>query len=127
MSHTITVTSLPDETTDDVEYTIGGTHDYSCEAWRECIKEWHRHPKNGDDGDEWSTKRVPEVHQMIDGMWMVPMRNRCGFGLSFEYDNPEFQMTRLGVYDVDVEWDGDYWTASLSFRGPAPTGEKQQA
>ena len=114
MAHTITVTRLPDETTDDVEYTIGGTHDYRCEAWHECLKSWHRHPTSGADyGDEWATKRVPEVHQWIEGMWMVPNKTRCGLDLSFEYDNPEFQMTALGTYDVDVEWDGDYWTAAL--------------
>ena len=119
MSHTVTVTKLPDEQSDDVEYTISGEHDDQCEMWIECFKSWHRHPRNdyGQYGgyDEWSTKRVPVVHQWIDGSWMVPSSD-CSFRYAFENDNPDRQMTDLGIYDARVDWVDDWWIAELSLR-----------
>lgn len=128
MSHTITVTRItndpsPEVDTDDPEYVIEGEHDHRCMAYGPCEKGWHRHPKN-DEGqygyDEWSTKRIREHHAWIEGEWMVPLKNRCGLDLSFEHDNPEFQMTSPGVYDVEVEWDGEWWIASLALRPAVP-------
>lgn len=114
MSHTVTVTKIPDDESDDVEYTIGGTHDQSCLAYQDCLKSWHRHPKNEEIvGDEWGNERVG-YHSWIEGEWMVPMKNRCGFDIAFEYDNPEFQMNQIGTYSVEVDWDGDWWIAALT-------------
>ena len=36
MSHTITITRLPDETQDDAEYVVGGSCDSKCTIWWEC-------------------------------------------------------------------------------------------
>lgn len=121
MSHTVTVTRIiddpnPEVDADDAEYTIGGEHDQYCTAYQECMKAWHRHPKSDEIvGDEWGNARIG-CHAWIDGCWMLPMKNRCGFDISFEYENPQFQMTELGVYDVTVEWDGDWWLAALTLR-----------
>ena len=114
MSHTITVTELPNDQSDDVVYSISGTHDPLCEVWRPCSKDWHRHPKDADMiDDEWSTKRAG-LHQFIDGEWMVPSEG-CGFRYALADMGAEFdeQVTRggLGDYDVEIEWDGDGWSA----------------
>lgn len=117
MTHTITVTRVlesPGADTDDPEYTIGGDHDRACQAFWPCEKDWHRHPKNENrELEDWASKRVPELHYWIAGEWMLPIQNRCGLDYAFEYDNPEFQMTELGTFAVDVDWDGDYWLATL--------------
>ena len=61
MAHTITVTQIlndPDADSDDAVYEIGGTHDGSCTAYRECLKSSHRHPTSEEYGEregEWST------------------------------------------------------------------------
>lgn len=124
MSHTVTVTRLPDETSDDVEYTIGGEHDYSCQTFRDCRKDWHRHPKNESELIEtWSTKRVPEEHEWVEGEWMVRESEGCGFDYAFASDNPEWQMLALGTYDVRVSWDGDWWIAALTLRTASPDTE----
>jgi hypothetical protein len=36
MSHVLTVTSLPDDTTDDVGYTLEGPHTGACMVWMPC-------------------------------------------------------------------------------------------
>lgn len=121
MAHTISVTRIvddPNAETEEPEYTIEGSCDSRCQAYRECLKDWHRHPSEeyGHREGEWSTKRVPEVHTFISGTWMTP--DGCGLQYAWEDDNPDFQMTELGVYDVDVDWDGDYWLARLTLRVP---------
>ena len=126
MSHFITVTRLPDDTSDDVEYTIGGEHDGHCETWTECWKAWHRHPQNdyGQYGyDEWSTKRITVEHQWIEDCWMVP-GGGCGLHHTFESDSPEWRMTELGIYDVTLSWDGDWWIADLTLRPASTTGKE---
>ena len=120
MSHTVTVTRLPNEESDDVLYELGGDHDRCCISYVECQKEWHRHPNYPYEygNDEWSTKRVPEVHHFIDGGWMVP-DGGCGFHHA-QADCGDFEpeLTALveeyglGTYGVEVEWDGDWWHAS---------------
>ena len=114
MSHTVTITRLPDEQSDDVEYTIGGEHDAHCETYRECDKAWHRHPKNADIvGDEWGNDRVGE-HRYIEGMWMTHEPNGCGLNYAFEeYTDDDLIEAGLGTHDVTVTWDGDWWIMSL--------------
>lgn len=116
MSHTITITRLPDEESDDYEYEIGGEHDHRCESYRECAKAWHRHPKNADIvGDEWGNERVGE-HRYIEGMWMVFDDKHCGIDWSFEADEPYglHDIRALGTYPIEADWDGDWWTATIT-------------
>lgn len=113
MSHLLLVTRLPDEEHDDYEYTVTGEHDSSCQTWHSCLKDWHRHPKNEyGEQDEWSTKRVPEVHQFIENEWMVKIPNGCGLR---ECDDITDQIDRLGVYRARVNYDGDWWWAELEW------------
>ena len=115
MSHTVTITRLPDETSDDVEYTVGGEHDSTCEAWWECQSINHRHPKNENyDLYEWSTKRTPEEHRFIDGMWMV--QAGCGFDTALADNGAEidqrFIRAGLGTFELLIEFD-DWWDARV--------------
>lgn len=119
MSHTVTITKLPDENDDDYGYEFGGTHDANCEFYRECTKAWHRHPKN-DEGfeDGWSTKRVTQEHQWLDGLWMVPedQNVRCALDFVFEGYTPSeyFAGMQIGeTHDVECRWDGEGWDLAV--------------
>lgn len=113
MTHTIVVTEAPGEDRDDPVFTIEGECDFSCEVWWECRKNWHRHPKNPDDYDEWATKRVPEVHQWLDGGWCVRNVKACGAWEAFAQENYDDQLTKVGTYSVVVHWD-DWWWLELA-------------
>lgn len=117
MSHTVTITSVPDETSDDIGYEFGGTHDSRCEFYKPCRKEWHRHPTSEDicDEGEWSTKRAG-LHAYVEGEWMVladPEKDGCALRFAFEADPPEEVLYDLGLgetRDVSTEWDGECWS-----------------
>ena len=119
MSHTVTITRVPDDESDDTEYEFGGTHDSNCETFRECRKTWHRHP-TGDHDSEWGTKRAGP-HQFIDGTWMVP-DGACALHYVFENEGPSEALGGIDVGEtrnVDTEWDGDSW--ALVVLGLVPT------
>jgi|GEM_PF-5058286 len=115
MSHTVTITKLPDEASDDTEFEFGGTHDANCEFYFECRKDWHRHPKSPEDfEDGWSTKRAPEMHMYLDGLWMVPVDQdiRCALSLVFEGWSVEDSLSGIALgetRDVSCVWDGEGW------------------
>lgn len=116
MAHTIEITRLAGDGSDDADYTVGGSCSSSCEVWRPCEKAWHRHPKN-EYGEliEWSTKAVPQEHQFIDGEWMVPSGDcavQYAYDLGFELE----VITELGRYELDLDWDGDGWLADIGDR-----------
>lgn len=116
MSHTVTVTKLPDATSDDIEYEFGGTHNWGCETYKECRKEWHRHPdlEIYDGDDEWSTKRAGP-HVLVEGMWTVAgdPDETCALRYVFEGCTAEEALEGVAVGEtrnVTPEWDGDGWT-----------------
>lgn len=113
MTHTFTVTRAidsPGADSDDPIYEIGGEHDDTCSVWYPCTE------PGCDADDEGEFHGV--LHLMLGGIdeLCVLRADECGLSYAFEHDNPEFQMTELGVYDVEVEWDGDYWNAYLTLR-----------
>lgn len=132
MSHTVTVTRLPDETSDDTEYEFGGTHDGNCETYIACNKDWHRHPdisRYGD--DEWGTKRAGP-HMRIDGSWMVENLGGCALRYVFESEPPGEVLEGIAVGEtrhVDLDWDGDDWHLEVHESTPTrPEGaESEQA
>lgn len=116
MSHTITITGVPSEEVDDYSYEFGGTHDAKCEFYKECTRDWHRHPKDPEMfEDGWSTKRAPQPHLFLDGAWMVPedQNKRCALEFVFEGYTPEevLEGMKLGeTRDVYCDWDGEGWS-----------------
>ena len=120
MSHTVTITKRPDETSDDIEYHFGGTHDANCEFYAICPNAQHRHPKNPDNfEDGWSTKQVPEVHQYLDGEWMVAVdqEERCALSFVFEGWSEEDALGGVALgetRDVSCIWDGEGWELEVS-------------
>lgn len=114
MSHTITVTKLADDDSDDYGWTLNGTHDQNCEAWWECDKAWHRHPlDNSNVGDEWGNKRVGE-HMYIDGLWCV--QRGCGYTYAdhgdMEYDLAARNPKIGDEFELIFEWD-EAWYITL--------------
>lgn len=111
MSHTVTITRLPDEESDDYEYEFGGTHGSDCEVYVECkrkacqamnpdyepLDERHRHGKR---------------HFHRDGVWLVES-DICALGYVFEYTGDVETFTEaevsLGTYNVDIEWEDTWW------------------
>jgi hypothetical protein len=126
MSHTVTVTKLPDMDDENLEYEVGGEHDSQCEFYRPCHKDWHRHPKNESELMEtWSTKRVPEVHAWLDGEWMTLAHGECAVAFCYELDNSLRDWVYApGTYPLKIEWDGDCWEAYAVVPEPDDSGSE---
>ena len=126
MSHTITVTRLPDETSDDVEYTIGGTHDRSCSVWGECEE---RHPRATlDELQDGEAIWHDAEHLLVSGVGWCVLTTECGLDYAYDLGLEVEALTGLGTYELDADWTGDGWdaligepvtvSADLSFRCP---------
>jgi hypothetical protein len=111
MSHTIIVTRMPDETSDDVEFTIGGEHGHDCEVLTPCKRARCRGLRRDYDyGDERTAHGV--FHEFRDGEWLVTNKRLCGLNYAFGDDmtwNEQIERAGLGTHPVTVEWDGDWW------------------
>ena len=109
MTHTVTITSLPDETTDDFGYEFGGTHGSDCEVFVRCKRKACQamDPWNAA-GDERS--RHGKHHFYRDGEWLVESDD-CGLRFAFEGrgDADTFEGVPLGTYPVIVCWEDDSW------------------
>lgn len=107
MSHTVTITSLPDETTDDYGYEFGGTHGSDCAVWVECKRKSCQAMS-----PDYDTERVRhgKHHEYRDGDWLVES-DRCALDYVFEYatEDEYFDGLPLGTYPVRIDWDGDHW------------------
>lgn len=124
MSHTITITKLPDDVDDDIHYKIGGTCDGRCEFYRPCTKLWHRHPKNewGDMDDEWGNSRVGP-HMWLEGEWMKVAEGECAVQFADCIGEHAEDNGQLGTFALALEWDGDSWHGEpVGEPIPEPTG-----
>lgn len=119
MTHTITVTAVPTQDSDDYEWSEGGSCDSRCTAYWFCGNVSHRHPSaeygylNGD----WSTKRTPQPHRFIDGQWMIETKSTCGYQES-DHGDIFFDLTKIkpqigDTFGIDVDWDGDFWRVAV--------------
>jgi hypothetical protein len=115
MTHTVTLTRLPDEGSDDYEYTFGGEHDGNCESGRECMRKACS-AMNPDYGDE--RLRHGKHHWHADGTWWV--YDSCALRYVFETVTEEetFDGIPLGTYPLHVEWDGEYWHVEVQYSEP---------
>lgn len=109
MSHTVTITKLPDETSDDYEYEFGGTHGPDCAVWVECKRARCRAmDPDHFPGDE--RVRHGKEHVYRDGDWLVKS-DICALCYVFEYigENETFDGLALGTYPTYVNWEDSWW------------------
>lgn len=118
MSHTVTITKLPDEESDDYEYEFGGTHGPDCEVYVECKRKACQamDPERGDE-----RFRHGRRHFHRDGDWLVES-DICGLCYVFEYTGDietfaEAGVT-LGIYPIIVAWEDTWWLEVQD--GPLP-------
>lgn len=119
--HTVTLTRLPDETSDDFEYTFGGTHGSDCQTFNRC-KRKSCHAMNPDYGDE--RVRHGKDHFHRDGEWLVES-GECALRYVFESrtDWETFDGVSLGTYPIRVEWEDDVWWIEVQDQNPVhPNG-----
>jgi hypothetical protein len=109
MSHTVTITRLPDEESDDYGYEFGGTHGADCATLRRCKRQACQamNPEY-DPGDE--RVRHGKDHYYRDGDWLVES-DTCALAYVFENatDAEYFGGLPLGTYPIRVEWEDDSW------------------
>jgi len=111
MSHTITITRLPDEDNDDADYAIDGECTPACRVWRGCKrKACQRMNPDYPPFDERNRHGVE--HQRIDGEWMVET-NDCGIQYADDVAMNADDVTELGTYELRVDWDGDSWLTNV--------------
>lgn len=111
MSHTITITRLPDDENDDAEYAIDGPCDSDCRVWRECPRATCQRMSSEYPPFEERYRHGVE-HKRIDGVWMVDM-NECGLDHAYHLNLAADEMGELGTYALQVDWDGDEWCALI--------------
>lgn len=114
MSHTITIKRLPDETSDDAEYTIGGECDRRCGVWRECKRKACQ-SMNVDYPPFDERYRHEAEHQHIENAWMVET-GECGLQFADNVGHEAERAGELGTFDLNVEWDGGGWFSELGAR-----------
>ena len=135
--HTITVTQVPDEESDDTTWTIqcpGVTASSGCQLWYPCqevvtgekvyeqpdgtkqtfIEHGCSHTATEDEEyDEYTAHG--DHHSWIDGEWMTPTL-LCALQQDYGSDSL-YDIARevgLGVYEVEISYEGDgEWYASL--------------
>lgn len=107
MTHTITVTKLPDDVNDDVEFEIGGTHGYDCETMRYCER---KTCKDRDHDGEFNAHG--KVHYPGEYGWLVyPAKPKCGLDFCDDIHFAVENFNKLGTFHLDIDFDGDYWSA----------------
>lgn len=108
MSHTVTITRLPDDESDDYEYTFGGEHGYDCQTLIECNRKACQ-AMNPNYGDE--RVRHGRDHVYRDGMWLA-QSDQCALRYVFEgmTEDETFAGCQVGVtYPVRIEWEDESW------------------
>lgn len=109
MSHTVTLVSKPDETTDDYGYEFGGTHGGDCQTLTVCKrKACQTMNPNYAPGDE--RVRHGKEHCYRDGDWYVES-DVCALRYVFEHHSDEeyFRGLELGTYPIRLDWEDDRW------------------
>lgn len=109
MSHNVSITSLPDDTTDDYEYKFGGTHGRDCEVWVPCnLSRCQGLKRDYEWGDERTAHGV--LHEYRGGEWLIES-DTCALSYVFESatEDEHFGGLGIGTYPVSIDWDGDDW------------------
>jgi hypothetical protein len=116
MTHTVTITRLPDDHNDDYESTFGGSHGNDCTVLLECKRKACQ-AMNPDYGDE--RVRHGREHQHRDGIWLVES-DLCALRYVFESRTEweTFEGIPLGTYPVRVEWEDNEWWVEVQYTQP---------
>lgn len=110
MSHTVTITRLPDEESDDYEYTFGGTHGNDCMVGNRCER-WACQTMNPDYETERTRHGVTHWWNSDNREWIVHDTTDCALGYVFEYigEIETFEGLGLDTYPVRIEWEDTWW------------------
>lgn len=111
MTHILTVTQLPNEESDDLEYEISGECDEQCRMWFTCAAEEPCRNDPPDDVEEAEFHGM--AHRSIEGEWMLPT-GRCGATDDSASDDLHCIATKrgLGSHPVEIDYWGDgIWQA----------------
>lgn len=107
--HTLTVTKLADDESDDVEYTVTcpTPKPPTCDVWWECRPCLHKATE--DEQDEGVYTAHGREHQDLDGMWMTRSESCALHVTDFGRESAgEAAVTLgIGVHQVDVDYWGD--------------------
>lgn len=107
MTHTVTITSLYSDT-DDLEYTVVGTCEQYCIVWMPCGRARCQKPNPDYCGYERDVHG--KEHKFINGDWCIET-DKCALMYDVDVDS-FYDITELGTYALEIEWDGDYWYAT---------------
>jgi hypothetical protein len=105
MSHTVTITKLPDEES--------GEHGPSCSVYVECKrKACQAMNPDCEPGDE--RFRHGKEHFYRDGDWLVES-DLCSLRYVFEYTTAAetFDGVAVGTYPVLIQWEDTWWLEVL--------------
>lgn len=106
MSHTLTITKVPDEVDDDYEYTISGEHEDDCAVWFECDR--MDCPTKSEDFDDPAGEGVwhGEDHIAFDDVWATKS-TQCAIDYRNDRMIEQLDGREVGTYDVEVGYWGD--------------------
>lgn len=125
MSHTVTITRLPNEENDDYEYEFGGTHGTDCMVGKPCARKSCQ-AMNPDYDTERTRHGLEHWWKYDNREWIVHDTKACALDHVFEYigDIETFEGLGLGTYPVRVEWEDIWW---LEVQSSTPIGDGAQA
>lgn len=117
MSHTVTLTKLPDDESDDYEFTFGGEHGADCQVFIECKRKACQ-AMNPEYEPYDERVRHGKVHFHRDGDWLVES-DLCALRYVFEQsgESEAFDGLALGTYPIRIEWEDTWW---IEVQIPAP-------
>lgn len=110
MSHTVTITRLPDDESDDYEYEFGGTHGADCMVGKRCARKACQ-AMNPNYETERTRHGLEHWWNGDNREWIVHDTKACALDHVFEQFGPveTFDGLGLGTYPVRVEWEDDWW------------------
>lgn len=114
--HTITVTKVPDEHSDDVELTVDHCSGNACTVWNECTELCAGYTPTEDETDAGKHSNHGVEHQLIDGFWMTESKACALTGTDSGNDGVHevAETAGLGTHQVVIDYWGDgIWDVSL--------------
>lgn len=110
MSHTVTITRLPEDESDDYEYTFGGTCDHTCMVGKRCEQESCQ-AMDHDEEAERVAHGLDHWWNWDNREWIVHDTTDCALGYAFEIvtEDETFGGVGLGTFPVHIEWEDGWW------------------